>query len=105
MARADQHAKGWHRQDIRAALVKRYGPTTALARSWGYCRSAISIALLGSNSWPAIEERIARALDTTPHALWPDRWSPEGQRRPQHELKADASRAASIPQRQKREAA
>lgn len=105
MARADQHAKGWHRQDIRAALVKRYGPVTSLALNWGYCRSAISIALLGRNSWAAIEARIAQALDTTPHALWPNRWTPEGERRPQRDHEGEASRASALPQRQKREAA
>lgn len=105
MARAEQHAKGWHREDIRAALVKRYGPITALSEAWGYCRAAISIALRGTSSWPAIEERIARALDTTPQALWPDRWRPDGQRQPRHVIKAEASRAPAVPQRQKREAA
>lgn len=105
MTRADQHAKGWHRQDIRAALAKRYGALTALSVTWGYSRAAISNALRGTSSWPAVEERIARALDTSPHELWPNRWTPEGQRRPRHVIKAEASRAPAVSQRQKREAA
>lgn len=105
MARRNQQQKGWHRQDIRAELVKRYGAVTALSVAWGYGRTAISNALRGTSSWSAIEVRIAEALGTTPYALWPDRWLPTGERRPCVVIKANATRRAPTPERQKREAA
>lgn len=70
-------AKGWHREDIKAALRKRFGGINALSRAWGYNPKAISNAL-GHKRSTIVERRIADALDVTPHTLWPDRWTPEG---------------------------
>jgi Ner family transcriptional regulator len=105
IARRGTQRQGWHRQDIRAELVKRYGAITNLSQAWGYGRTAISNALRGTSSWPAIEQRIAEALGTTPQAIWPDRWTPQGVRRPREIIKANASRTPEAPHRQKREAA
>lgn len=72
--------KGWHREDIKAELRKRFGSVTVLSLQWGYSRAAISHALMGGHRRSAkVERRIADALGLHPHTLWPDRWSPEGE--------------------------
>jgi Ner family transcriptional regulator len=71
--------KGWHRERIKAALRERFGPLEHLSRSWGYCPSAIAAALCPGTRLRSVERRIAEALGETPHTLWPDRWTPEGE--------------------------
>lgn len=73
---------GWHPEDIKAALRKQFGPITDLSVSWGYHRSAISAAVAGRKRCSGVELRIARALQQTPDALWPDRWTQDGSPRP-----------------------
>jgi Ner family transcriptional regulator len=73
-----QQPQGWHREDIKAALVKRCGRMTLLSVTWGYDRSAITNALRGVRRHEALEKRIATALGVSPHALWPDRWAQDG---------------------------
>jgi len=70
--------KGWHREDIKAALRKRHGSLEHLSTRWGYHKSAIAIALLGKRRFATLEQRIADELQLPPHTLWPDRWTPEG---------------------------
>jgi len=70
--------QGWHVEDIKAALRKKFGALTHLSVRWGFHRTAISAAVTGKKRSSTIELRIARALKLPPHDLWPDRWSPDG---------------------------
>ena len=100
---ADTSAEGWHREDIKAALRKQFGSLANLSRAWRYHPRAVSQALLGrSGRSRRIEMRIAEALGVTPHTLWPDRWTPEGTRRPHSAIAGNPSRPAPTPHRQKR---
>lgn len=94
--------KGWHPEEIKAALRKQFGALTALSISWGYNRTAISAAIAGRTRSSVVERRIAKALRRSPHTLWPDRWSPEGHPLPRT---ASNSPAAPAPHRQFEEAA
>lgn len=73
-----QQPPGWHREDIKAALVKRHGRICHLAVSWGYHPTAISNALRGIRRHISLERRIATALGVLPQVLWPDRWGQDG---------------------------
>ena len=97
--------QGWHREDIKAELRKRLGPITVLSQAWGYGRSGITNALARHDYSPAIERRIAEAIDQQPHTLWPDRWTPEGVPRPRSTVGSHPSLAVPIPHRLKSEAA
>jgi Ner family transcriptional regulator len=85
-----QTPQGWYREMIKAALRTRFGSLEHLSRTWGYHPSAISAALCPGTRLRAVERRIADALEVTPHTLWPDRWSPEGERLPSAERKSSA---------------
>jgi len=71
-------AKGWHREDIKAALRKRLGSMQALARAMGRHPHAISNALRQPGYSTAIERRIAQELGVPLHELWPARWTANG---------------------------
>lgn len=73
-----EQPKGWHREDIKAALRKQHGSLERLSTRWGYHKSAVGIAISGSAYFPTVELRIAEELKLSPHTLWPDRWTPEG---------------------------
>ncbi len=88
----DQQPKGWHAEDIKAGLRKRHRSMSALARSWGLHPNTIAVVLQNGSRMPRVEELIARELGVTPHTLWPDRWTPEGERRPLALITADHSR-------------
>lgn len=79
---AEQQPQGWHREDIKGALRKKHRSLEALSKAWGFHPSAISVALNPGSYWPHLEARIAEEIGTTPHALWPDLWTPDGTRRP-----------------------
>jgi len=79
---AKQQPQGWHREDIKGALRKKHRSLEALSKAWGYHPSAISVALNPGTFWPGLEARIAEEIGVPPHTLWPDRWAPEGTRRP-----------------------
>ncbi|MBX9594205.1 MAG: helix-turn-helix domain-containing protein [Roseomonas sp.] len=97
--------QGWHREDIKGELRKRFGPITVLSRAWGYGPAAITSTLLRPDFSPAIEQRIADALELTPHTLWPERWLPNGTPRPRSTNTTHPSVAIPQPHRQKSEAA
>lgn len=69
-----QQPPGWHPEDIKAALRKRYGSLEHLCRTWGLNRCAISNALRDASHSVPTEMRIALALGMRPQVLWPDRW-------------------------------
>jgi len=71
-----QESRGWHPADIKAALEKIGLSLAELSRRTGYHPTAAGRAL--RTSWPEMERVIAKALGTTPQAIWPDRYTPEG---------------------------
>jgi Ner family transcriptional regulator len=87
--------EGWHREDIKAALRKKHGSLERLSSGWGYHKSTVAIALHPGSSIPTVERRIAEELGVTPHTLWPDRWTPEGNPRPVAERNLSASDGAA----------
>ena len=98
---------GWHPEDIKAELRKRFGPVTKLSAAWGYATNMISLTLLRKNNSTLVERRIADALGIPLHVLWPDRWSPEGARLPRPRAGEDheATPVPNVSHRQKRKAA
>lgn len=92
-------SKGWHREDIKAALRKKYGSLASLSKEWGLASASISNTLKRAVHSVPTERRIAQALGVQPHALWPDRWSPEGSPLPRSD-KRHRSSAALTPHRQ-----
>ena len=95
----------WHREDIKAALRKRYGTLAALSTSLGMGPMAVSQALQNDRS-RVVERRIAEALQVPLHELWPERWNPDGTSRPRsRRVSGDRSRMATPGKRQKGAAA
>ena len=68
-----------HPEHVKAALKIKHGPLTHLSRQWGFAPSLLSNLLAGRIRHMRLERRIAEDLETTPHALWPDRWSRDGE--------------------------
>ncbi|WP_083370021.1 helix-turn-helix domain-containing protein [Chromobacterium sphagni] len=70
--------KGWHKEDIKAAIRKRGTTMSALARQQDLPPSTIRNAL----ARPVLsgEVVIAEFLGVPPHELWPERWTREGRR-------------------------
>lgn len=77
-----QTALGWHPEDIKAELRKRYGALRALCRTWGLDQGAISSVLRDPTHSIPTEMRIAFALGVRAQELWPDRWGDDGKALP-----------------------
>lgn len=75
MAKKPRTGQGWHREDIKAELRKRYGTLKAFAEGYGLDESNTRAAL--NRPYPKFEALIARALGTTPQAIWPERYTDE----------------------------
>jgi Ner family transcriptional regulator len=74
------HSRGWHPEQIKAA-VRMHGSTLAeLSRRHGYHQEAARIAL--RRRWPRLEQIIADFLGISPAELWPDRYPESRRRRP-----------------------
>jgi Ner family transcriptional regulator len=99
-----QKRHGWHREDIKAELRKKFGPISDLSEAWDLDRSAIASALRRPNNSKRVERLISNALQVPLHELWPDRWSPTGEPLPRFDA-AENRQAAESAHRQKREAA
>ena len=67
------------RHGILAEIKRRYGTLKALAAEAGMQPRNLTVAL--ARPFPKGEAVIARALDTEPQKLWPDRFDAAGQRR------------------------
>lgn len=76
---ARPHAKGMHREEIKAKLRMKFGSLRRAATEFGVHYSAISRVFLFPNDSRPVELKIARALDLSPHLLWPDRWTAAGE--------------------------
>lgn len=66
-----------HLEDIKAALRKRKSSLAEVARATNVSRSLVSAVIRRKRS-RRVEQAIAKALGTTPGAIWPDRYSKEG---------------------------
>lgn len=75
----------WDRHAILAAIKRRYGSLKDLADQTDLTASQLSAAL--SSPYPRAERAIAKALGIRLPTLWPERYFPDGQRRP-HRSKA-----------------
>ncbi|MDE2334264.1 MAG: helix-turn-helix domain-containing protein [Rhodospirillales bacterium] len=97
-------ARRWHPEDIKAELRKRFGEMTTLSKSWGYARTAISVALATDRS-RVVERRIAEALQVPLHELWPDRWNPDGTSLPRRRRGVRNHSDLAPPRKRQKEAA
>lgn len=76
-----QTPKGWHRENIKAAIRMRGVTCSELARRHGYHEAAVH-RVLGGKRWSHLELIIADFIGEQPSALWPDRWT--AQRKPRY---------------------
>lgn len=72
-------AKTWHAEDIKAAVRKRGTSLKALATDNGLCESACRASL--RRPQPTSDKVIAEFLGEPLHRLWPNRYTPTGERR------------------------
>ena len=70
--------QGWHVENIKAELRKKFGTLREFSRTAGVKPSVVSDALANPNGSSRVELIIAKALGVTAHDLWPDRWTAEG---------------------------
>ncbi len=73
-----QNKKGWHREDIKAAVRKRGTTMRAIAIDAGLCKDACHIAM--TTPFPAAQHAIAKFLGVSLHSLWPAWYDKQGQR-------------------------
>ena len=90
-----------HPEDLKAALRKRYGTISGLARRWGYNRAAITNTILRHDYSVKLEELIAGALDISPFDIWPERWSPNGEPLPRTGRKSSRFSARQTVQKER----
>lgn len=69
---------GWHHEDIKAEVRKRFGSLAALSARLGVTRQAISGVLVNPQASITLEKRIAAELGVPPFAIWPTRWRMDG---------------------------
>lgn len=69
---------GWHHEDVKAELRKRYGSMAAFAKEIGLSRQGIWSALANPLASIRTERLIAGALGVPPNAIWPTRWQVDG---------------------------
>jgi len=91
--------RGPHREDIKAAIRKKGRTLRQLSLELGCDRTAVSIAL--KQPWPKVRKGIAELLGTTPVALWPADYHPDGTPKSarRHTAKATRRRGGSIGQK------
>ena len=65
------NAKGWHSEDIKAALRKAGTTPSALSRKHGYTAGAASMAIRGTRVSRPLRRIIARTLGVPVKELWP----------------------------------
>ena len=74
--------RGWHAEDIKAALRKKYGNLQKAAAAWGTTQPSISNVLTDASRSMKLERRISEDLSISLHELWPDRWNADGTPKP-----------------------
>lgn len=75
-ARIARKARGWHPEEIKAAIRMRGSSMAELSRQHGYGISAVRQVL--RRPWPAIERIVADYLGVEPQEIWPDRYGEDG---------------------------
>ncbi len=69
---------GWHPEQIKAELRRRFGPITHLSVTWGHNPTAITQVLRRRDYSKVLEQQISEALGISLHELWPSRWTEGG---------------------------
>jgi Ner family transcriptional regulator len=64
--------RGWHPEDIKAAIRKKRKTLSQLSLDNGYNVHAVRQAL--RRPWPNVERIIGEFLGVAPSVLWPDRY-------------------------------
>jgi Ner family transcriptional regulator len=95
---------GWHAEDIKAELRKRFGGVCKLSERWGLDPSAISNTLRRPFNSMRVERQISDALGVPLHELWPDRWETSGAPLPRS-IDMNPNGAGGAGERQKKVAA
>lgn len=72
--------KGWHPEQIKAAIRMRGLSCERLSKCLGFSSFAIGQVIRGK-VWGEVELAIAGYLDVAPHRLWPDRYHRDGRSR------------------------
>ncbi|VVE68753.1 hypothetical protein PAN31117_03050 [Pandoraea anapnoica] len=72
------HDDGWHKEDIKAAIRKKGINMTKLAKMFGIPPSNVRNACVRPVA--SGEKAISAFIQVPLYVLWPDRWTPEGQR-------------------------
>lgn len=80
-----QPAKGWHREDVKAAIRKRGISLEQLSEAHGLDKRSCSLALLRPHF--AAELVIAEFLGVSPRQIWPHRYDDDGNYRHQKSRK------------------
>ncbi len=71
--------RGWHPEDLKAAIRKTGITLSKLSLDKGFSESTVRQAILFTFC-PAGERVIAEHLQIHPHELWPDRYDEDGTR-------------------------
>ena len=69
---------GWHAEDVKAALRKKFGTIRRTASMWGVTQSTVSNVLYDAGRSMRIERFVSEALGVPLSELWPERWHPDG---------------------------
>lgn len=83
--------KGWHRQDIIAAVRKRGTTLRRLAIQHGFSDATLLKSL--DRRWPNAHAVIARYLGLSRHDIWPHWYGSDGS--PRHRTRVDLQRYTS----------
>lgn len=75
-ARIARKGKGWHPEEIKAAIRMRGKTMSELSIANGYHESTVRQVL--RKPWPAIERLVADFLGVDPQEIWPERYGPDG---------------------------
>ncbi len=66
---------GWHPEEIKSELRKRFGTVRAVSEKLGYSPDSLRAALY--RPWPKCQIRIAALLGEQPYHVWPDFFNPD----------------------------
>lgn len=75
-----QLVAGWHAENIKAEIRKKFGTLAKFARHVGLSPQTISGAISGPCVSSRAERLIAQSFGLSPHDIWPDRWTSNQQR-------------------------
>ena len=82
MAKKPSSKPGMNKEHIKAELRIKFGTMAAFAKLHGVDESLVRHAI--RTPQPRMERLIAAALETTPQALWPERYTEEILSNPRH---------------------